>query len=404
MTWRLSILCFALLLSAPLACDSNNDASPNRPITGRDAGSDAKDTPDVDESPDAKPADTSEEGDTKPDLDAESPDVTDVADTTTADADTSSGDGGFTPFDTSIPDTRGPGVTGECGDIEDLGELSQGVEVVSFVYNPDNDGLRTSCRDFDAPTTTDKIFKFTVAERSVLALQGNTNLTFELRSDPCGEESSILTCNPNGRIRGQNIPTGIPIYLIVEFDGTIDDSEINFQMTLASPFSECRAGQSECVSTTDVKICDINGSYETQTCPTGCDSDACIGDSCANPIIVTAGSASMTSDIAAFGNKMSVYTCGNEGPSAPMLGQEVVFATEELSVGQTITVDTTGDAIANTIVIQRETCGAAELCAHYDASGGESLSYQVEEAGVHYIIIDAADAASGAADYHVSIN
>lgn len=410
MTWRLSILCIALLLSGPLACDDKTQPSQNRPDASADADGDPND---ADDTPDAGPGDVEDddddaqndvtgEGDTDSDLDGEDPSD---ADTPAPDGDTlSDDDAGFTPFDTSRPDTSGPGVTGECNDIEDLGNLTFGVDIVSFVYNADNDGVRTSCRDLDAPTKPDKIFKFTVAQRSVLALQGNTNLTFELRTDPCGEESSVLTCNPSGRIRGRNIPENVPIYLIVEFDGTIDESDINFQMSLASPFSECQPGQSECNSPSQVKICNASGSYETQSCPTSCDSNACVGDSCANPIQLVNGSASLTSDIAAFGNKISTYTCGESTPSPAVTGQEVVFVTEELSVGQTISVDTTSDSIANSIVIQRDECGVTAACAQYDANGGESLSYQVEADGIHYIIIDAADAATGAADYQVSIN
>lgn len=407
MTWRLSTLLIALLLSAPLACDDKNEAPNNKPIPGADAGRDVKDapdatdTPDTKDDPDASPGDTKDEGDTKPDLDAGNPDD---ADTAPFEPDGASGDAGFTPFDTSRPDTSGPGVSGSCDDIEDLGELDFGVDIVSFVYNADNDGVRTSCRDFNAPTTPDKIFKFTVKERSVLALQGNSNLTFELRTDPCGDEASVLTCNPNGRIRGRNLPGGIPVYLIVEFDGLIDDSEMSFQMSLASPFSECQPGQSECVSTSEVKICNTDGTYETRSCPTSCESDACLGDSCANPIPLVNGSASMTSDIAAYGNKISTYTCAQTTPSPAVMGQEVVFVTEELTAGQTITVETSGDAITNSIVIQRNECGATAACANYDANGSESLSYQVEGDGVHYIIIDAIDAAEGTADYNVSIN
>ncbi|AWV90031.1 hypothetical protein [Bradymonas sediminis] len=407
MTWRLSTLLIALLLSAPLACDDKNEAPNNKPIPGADAGRDVKDapdatdTPDTKDDPDASPGDTKDEGDTKPDLDAGNPDD---ADTAPFEPDGASGDAGFTPFDTSRPDTSGPGVSGSCDDIEDLGELDFGVDIVSFVYNADNDGVRTSCRDFSAPTTPDKIFKFTVKERSVLALQGNSNLTFELRTDPCGDEASVLTCNPNGRIRGQNIRSNTPVYLIVEFDGTIDDSEMNFQMSVSSPFADCQPGQSECISASEVKICNTVGTYETQTCPTSCSSEACMGDSCANPIPVTNGSASLAGPLTAFGNKMSTHTCGTGPIGQANSGQEVVFIAENLQPNQTITVDTNADSVANTIIIQRDICGQNAACEYSGISGEESVTYQVTQAGNYYIIIDSNDPVTDSANYNVNIN
>src|SRR5690554_2453674 len=408
MNWKSSTLFILIFGLAALGCDDSDNTSKNNDpiITVPDAGSDGKDIVGDDKdatSPDDKDV---KEGD----LDAGKDTHSDL-DTDTFVENDAIEDGGFVPFDTNRPDTAGPGVSGTCENIEDLGDLALGLQTMTIVFNLDNDNLRTSCRDFNAESKPEKVYKFRVAQQSVLEITGSPSYTFELRNDPCGEESSVVTCNFNGSIIGQALSPSLDYYLVVELEGTIEDftdapenSEYFFEFHLQSPFAECRAGQSECTSANEVKICTIDGSYQNKFCPTSCSEGSCVGNTCDNPIVVNS-TGTMQGDISTFGNKIASFSsCGTGNGIRNLSGQEVIFLVEEAVVGQTINIDTTGDSLPTVITIQHNNCGALAACDYQSSNTDDQVVYQVQEAGDYYIIIDSTDPVTGNADYRVSIN
>jgi hypothetical protein len=404
MNWRLSMLLALVLMAAPLACDSE-EQSTGPDITGT---SDTGNTEEPDAGDTGSEVPTDAQSDTDPDpSDADNGDTGDSGDSSTPNGD--AGDATFNPIDTNRPDpdASGPGVSGTCGEIEELGELAFGEQQFEFSFDVNNDGVRTSCRDLSATSKPEKIYKFQVSQRAILELTANPNTIFEVRTDPCGDESSIESCNPNGSLTGLNLSEGVDYYLIVEFEAEdVSGQDFLFNLNLQSVFTDCGPGQTTCASASAANVCNELGSYEEKSCPTGsCTDDACVGDTCANPIAVNS-SASMQGDITAFSNKIRGFTaCGTSGAGVRFLdGQEVVFLASQLQPNQTITVDASADAISNTIIIQRNACGASEACEHFDLAGGETLSHSVSRAGDYYIIIDGTDHASGSANYTVSIN
>lgn len=439
MKCRISIILILLLALAAPGCDSSDSKDSGKgpgiittPDTGGngnngkpDAGGNNHGNLDPAEIPDA---DTESPGDdTKgPDDDAKSPgdDTQSPIPDTTDDEDTGFV---FNPFDAALPDTTGPGVSGQCNNIQDLGILALGERQMQVVYDrTNNDGVRTSCRHPDAPTKPEKIFKFQLPSDGLrFEALGASNYTFEVRTAPCHDEASVKACNPEGQLKYQRMAAGVDYYLVVEDEAELDEnsfdpqlSENLFRIKVTSMIgTECQPGVSECITgTTDVKICNVTGSYETTSCPTSCANDttggSCVGDTCQNPIPVTGQTASYKGSLAAFGNKIGSYNCAGTAPpdeghaqegSQPNIGQDIVFLATGLSVGQKIKVDTTQDNIPNKIVIQRGACGATKACVFEGTHRQESVTYDVQEAGNYYIIVDAFDVANGDADYQVTI-
>lgn len=412
MKWRLLLLLSLLLLAAPLGCDKEDDGGgpgitdPNNSTLDPDAGDAGVDEPDVDEDADASAMDT----DPNPGSDAGDG----GGQTGEPDADASD-DGGFRPIDTSRPDPdAGPGVTGTCEEIENLGTLAFGSHTIEYGFdgqgfNPDNDNIRTLCRDLSAESKPEKIYQFQVPEASTLEINGSSSLVFEIRTDPCGEESSVEACNPNGRITGFRAYSGSNYYLISEFEGEVSPSpEITFELEVSPTFGTgCSLGHTVCLDTSSVNICkQQGGSLEQETCPTSCTADSCVGDRCDNPITLTGGAATMAGELAGFSSTIDGYqSCtADDGSQIRASGSEVIFLAEQLSAGQTITVDASNDLLSNTILIQRDTCGATLACEATQLGGSETLSYQVPQAGDYYIIVETSAAAEGTADYQVSVN
>src|SRR5690554_1339656 len=418
MNWKSSTLFILIFGLAALGCDDSDNTSKNNDpiITVPDAGSDGKDIVGDDKdatSPDDKDV---KEGD----LDAGKDTHSDL-DTDTFVENDATEDGGFVPFDTNRPDTAGPGVSGTCENIEDLGVLEPGSLDMKIIYaRTNNDTVRTSCRDFDADTKPEKIYKFQLSQRAKIKATGAPNYTFEIRQAPCAEESSILSCNPTGQLETRNLPSGMDFYLIVEDDAVLgeasytEESENFFTLEIKDLFGgvECQPGQTECLpSSDDVKICSTLGTYETKTCPTTCNNGSCLGDTCADPIIVSTGSAILATDISVFSNKISSYSCEAGSGNAGQLrgGQEVVFFAPNVQIGQTIQVTTSADNMPvnmMTVIIQRDACGETAACESFTTASETSIDYDVQATGDYYVIVDAQEGFVGSenVNFTVSIN
>lgn len=420
MKWKLSII-FMLLMGLSLtACDGSDGGSGQGGIiTNPDAGgqkpspTDAGSAGDGDGERDGKTGEGERDAQSQPDSGEG------ISDKDVQEAPDGSADDAYTPFDTSRPDVHDPGVTGECNHIEDLGVLEVGVHPMQVIYAREkNDGLRTSCRSFQSDTVPEKVFKFQIAQRARIKASGASNYTFELRQDPCGEEASILSCNPNGQLLSRMLPAGMDFYLIVEDEAELgeadytEESENFFDLEIEDLFgTECQPGTSECVGSGDeVKVCSMIGTYETKTCPTSCTDGACVGDTCDNPIVLSDGAASLQGELTAFTDKIEAYSCGDndgDGFAGQALGaQDIVFKAPGLQAGQTINISVPDAAEAmRNIVIQRDGCGETAVCEHFGQVGVAALSHEVEEAGDYYVIIDGQEGAvGGSVDYTVSVD
>ncbi|MGM0556860.1 MAG: hypothetical protein ACQEVA_10825, partial [Myxococcota bacterium] len=126
-----------VLLAGALGCDDEPDFSNNEIQSSTDSGT----QDDMDGG--TEPEDTEDEEDTS----ASDPDTSDPEDADTQESDTQNAeDTDLEPIDTNREDTSGPGVSGECLNVVDLGSLAYGTQDLSFELDDSNDGLRTSCR------------------------------------------------------------------------------------------------------------------------------------------------------------------------------------------------------------------------------------------------------------------
>jgi hypothetical protein len=378
----IAILIVAGLLASACSDDAPIEQDNNGIVVG--VGSDAADASDISQQADA--GNISDASDAATDArttdanrrDAVQTDVVEQAD-------------GFDGLDVHGDDDASiPPFTGSCEQIVDLGILSPGAQTIEFTFDAQNDFIKTSCSPA-GETTAEKIYKFTLNQPLDVATSGGSNITVELRSAPCGDETSVLTCNPDGDLQ-KSLAPGVDYYLLVEPQGAAAGGTVVFELEATSPFQGCRAGSTSCVSADTVEVCEQGGVTAQYQCPDACDSQSggCAGNSCAAPIVVNA-TTRVQGSLAAFSNQTTTYMgCPNNAMTGPIQanGPEVVFSLPGLTIGQTIDVETSQDSINNVILIQQEGCGAQAVCVTPAVSDDETAIYTVAAPGDYTVVID----------------
>lgn len=85
------------------------------------------------------------------------------------------------------------------------------------------------------------------------------------------------------------------------------------------------------------------------------------------------------------------------------VGQDIVFLLPNLRAGQQVFVDAaTGDTNDNLIAIL-DTCGVQAGCLAASSSGNQ-LSWEVEDSGDYYVVIDKTTATARDFQYRIEIN
>ncbi len=177
--------------------------------------------------------------------------------------------------------------------------------------------------------------------------------------------------------------------IVVEPRSGIDEGTFNldfeFTASLCSP-----AGSYSCDGDNLTRCVAGGAAVQNLACPAGCSDAACIGNTCSEPIVVTA-STTFSGDSAAYTNVLDFGaqpTCSPDavsGISSP--GSEVILSLPNLTAGQKVVVDTSMNDENDNAIFVLETCSDQDSClAGVDL--GEKLDWDVPSNGDYFIVID----------------
>ena len=378
-TLKLTLAILAVL-ALSVACSSEPDG-PDRPIdVVDDAGSDA-DSGDLDSGqPDADAADPGDAEDdvdeldadaSAPDSDAADPDVEepDAEDTDAEELDAS---------DAEAPDAEEPPTECDAATL-DLGVLEAGANVVELRADLGTVVGFDACEG-SAPTDS-VILRFELAENSQIAFPSSDATLLQSTCSAVG-----AFCVDAGV--AFNALSGVELYVAVE--RPTEASSITIDVTPLVPCSP--EGERTCVDGARIEACTTGfASPQVATrvvvdCPQGCEDNACLGDTCANPILVDSAVT-----IEAPGEALS-NSFDNQGATGcswdtPSLGREVVFQVDHVEAGENIEITIT-DPLRFYRVSIMQSCSETAECLE-SAVLGSVLTYEAPASGTYFVVVDA---------------
>lgn len=259
------------------------------------------------------------------------------------------------------------------------------------------DSISTSCGG--ASASVERVFSFTLTEASVVAFDvdwtGQFDGVIDFRTDCLnGATSNLCSDLERGEIA---LEAGTHFFVMEVRLG----SPGLYELSLSATPAECSPGERSCMGES-LLICSPSSVAELYACGDTCANNACIGDSCAAPIVVTGTGGTYSGDGFAYDSNFTFTgnaSCGN----VAMPGYELVFSLPGLQAGQIVTVNAaTGDANSNGIFIM-STCEATPTCLAYYLSN-EDIDWVVPAAGNYTVVIDKLINSSSMFNYSVTVS
>ncbi|RVU42568.1 hypothetical protein EA187_15365 [Lujinxingia sediminis] len=368
-------------LAISVACSSEPDG-PDRTIdivddvgAGEDAGdldsgqpdADVSEPGDVDDDVEGPDADAS-----MPDADADDPEVDepDAEDPDASDAEEP---------DTDEPDVELPPTECDAATI-DLGVLEAGANVVEL--GPGLDAVAGINACDSVAQSSSVIVRFELPADGVLSFDGEA-IAVSLLQQPCSGVGGFCA----SEIGALNVIAGVPFYAAV----ARPDVETQLDVVY-SPHQACEpVGQMTCVDASQLEACTTGFAsiqvpiWVTSECPAGCENDACVGNSCDNPIVVEE-SISLQIRGEALSNTFDNFGAPNCVWDTPSEGRELVFQVENVQVGETIAVEI-DDPLNFYRVSILSSCAQSAECLASDVPGAV-MEFEASEAGTYFVVID----------------
>lgn len=398
-------VCAGLLLAGCGSGKDEDDGSP--PSSGYDVSDTGTDTT---APTDTDTSDTGEDGRSGP------PDI----DTGTAPQDADGGDDlcGETTCgadELCVDDSCVDAAQAQCDAASDLGTLEHGSSntlTASGSFDGARDGLETTCASTsDAP---ERIYTFEVAKSSQIEVstdfQGSFDAKLEFRQGECELGEDGLEENEQCLDSGRSFyaPAGSTWFLVVERDvGSGGSFDVDLTASPACSFGGlgsygCKQG--------DRYLCErVNGSINEKqfSCASDCESGRCDGDSCGNPITITASSGGVfRGDLAAYTPKWNFSnnsTCKVNGTAVDTGGAEVVFELPGLQKNDKVSIDTSGDAHDNYLYVTRSCASSVGQFTCVETADSEQFTFTAPDPGDYYLIVDKGAVAPGPFEYQVEI-
>lgn len=370
----LSVVVVAFLLAA-CSGDPGPDPGPMIPGTNQNAGTDVEDddTNGINDKNDADP-----ESDTDDGQDADDED--DGVD----DPDKNQGNQGNQ--DDSL-----------CGEVIDLGLLTGSFsETLTVEFQDADDRFQTTCQESQGGRA-EVIFQYRLEGDGKLSVSSADDVILELRGDACVNQQAI-ECGVSEIRDYIGWPTQ---YLLVEklTDETPDTVEITLSYEQFEACEVAEIGQAECIDASRISACDVTFASPDRPnwlefdCPTGCENDRCLGDSCSAPIIVTESSqfTALQHVLQNVHNSVDTASCGPDGGAGEDLeGRELVFEFPNLSTGSEVIITATQESyyIGQEIsLLFKDSCDDGTACLDFHKGDG-TYTFVAPAAGTYYLFVD----------------
>lgn len=285
-----------------------------------------------------------------------------------------------------------PSMPGCFAGAEDLGQLEDGTETVTIDFNRWLDTVSTGC-DGVVDDSPDAIFGFTLSDEGMIMFEPDAPVAMGLRLHDCMDVSDELVCADD--TYGRILPGREQFFLVVEqLPDSPDEIELQFDFHAFHPCDPDEF-QSQCVDDQSIQACTTSATSPdiprqlVIPCPDGCSGERCDGDSCDNPLAVSA-STTLSGITAGLGDDIDSTDepgCMPDGATGSLDGRDLVVRLEGLAAGDSVTIDlesTHGDAAALQIM---SSCGSDVAC--LDAWRGEGqFSFEPDADGDYYLVMD----------------
>lgn len=365
--------CIALLAFAGFAtgCPGEDD-DPHRPgPTGPSTDLDAGDDADVDD-----PEDTEED--------------TDVDDPPDDSCGGECDDGEICQDDECIE--VGDGIS--CDNPIEIDLDSEGTTLETVHPQNEPNLIESDCYHDDVPRVAFHLSGDAVASVNAQIVATDFPQTFEMdiRQGQCEFHSSRL--DPNNACRGDGQTSwvaepGIDNFLLV---GTPEEPPTaSFDIEFDVQHLECMPGERSCDG--DDRLFCAGGTEErSYPCFDGCAGGDCVGDTCSNPVEVTASrtfNVEMDSlrNTIDFSDSPSCSSLGAEGPTTN--GRDLVFSIPDIAAGQVIEATSPGGHFRIGLMEPNECNESAPECIAANSTGGH-LSWEATAHGDYYVVINRA--------------
>ncbi len=292
-----------------------------------------------------------------------------------------------------------------CDEVKDEGILPV-TQAHTFVGDTTNfvDTFDTACvqtvNNYSGP---ENVFRFQVNARALTRLTLTSSATnvdwlMEVRTGDCGAAGESLVCSDPETTQFVAQP-GVDYFLVVEPAIGFDTGP--FQVAAQFQEQNCTVGDRTCMGA-DIEVCGSG----TFACANGCNAGDCFGNTCAVAIDVN-GAMSFSGDTQGytsqfnFENEMSCSPSMMGGIATP--GPDMVLRLPGLTVGQTITVDTTMNDDNDNAIFVLTSCQAPSTTCAAGRDLGDVLNYTVETAGDHFVVIDKLTASPKPFNYMIDV-
>ena len=361
---RLAMMVTAFGLIALVGCAEDPDANAPSPSFGgdEDAGVDAGDV--ADDPDDVGPQeDTGENGDDNGDDD--------------------NGD------DDEIPDG--------CPSVHnfgELGELDGGTETESIEFDTwDGQELSTECDDVvDGDELA--MIRFETDEPGALTLEFSDPVAMDLRFGGCDDSAGQVLCGDQTFEDTEFPRSSSGVFSLVEPVGDTPLDSVELTVTFEpQPVCDMNTFEPTCVDDETINVCtftsyspDVERDIEVE-CPVGCEGERCVGDSCDNPIEVSAPMfvQATTRGLHNEFDSEGVESCEVDG-STMTPGDDFVIELPDLSTDNEVSINLEHDHGTQAVVeIMSECAGQGECLEAW--RGEEQQVFVPPESGDYYLVI-----------------
>lgn len=294
-----------------------------------------------------------------------------------------------------------------CQDAIELDLDEAGTETVSADPREAPIDVPTNCSAADGPQTVFEISVDTTTRltTSIPEFDFATPPVKELRASHCDDPvAADSDYGDDGcSINSQNfiVEPDDEYYLIVRPDP--DELIGEFDLEVEVEPLVCEPGERSCEDG-DVHRCAGGDELVEHPCVDGCTDGQCVGDGCANPIVLE-GDISFTAEMDSFHNNLdfsnspACSTLGAEGPDTD--GQDIVFSLPDLTEGQTVHASSPGGHYRIGIM---EDCSEASTQCVDGNSTDEEFEWTVDTAGDYYLAFNRSTTSSESAEFSIDID
>lgn len=291
-----------------------------------------------------------------------------------------------------------------CAAPRDLGELAAGkqtVEVNAIAGQPNQQ--QTHCAFSDR--SPEAVFSFTVPGPARVSLQASSatqTLAMEARENLCNHADARLFCTASLDEVIYAV-AGTTYYVIVEATDASSLADFSLELEveelLCGPPLAWRCEEDQRIQ------CYAGTEEKAFRCAGGCSDGACLGDSCASALEVTA-SITLAGDLNAYSRTVNLVdspSCSTEGTTGPISqGADLFLSLPALRAGQTLRIDSKDSANRPAIGIMSSCEEVRPACLAADSTEG-FLEWTAPADGDYFVLIDALNNAAHPFEYEIEL-